>query len=297
MKSNTPILFLTFNRLDTTKQVFQKIKEVKPCALYFASDGARLSREGEGEIVQRVRDFVLQNVDWDCEFKTLLQDQNLGCGRAVSSAISWFFEHEEMGIILEDDCLPSLSFFNYCESLLERYRHNTEVTHINGNNFDARSAQKSDYDYHFTYYPQVWGWATWRRAWKNYIYRPLEDHEQLDKSQFNHMNWSQKEFDIQLRKWKSAGGEVDTWDYQWQFVNQLSASYAITPKKNLITNIGEFGTHFSGNTSKLHKKTYELGFPLSHPKKIEIDKKLQKVMKKNMVVKSIFDKILEKFFA
>lgn len=108
---NTPVLFLIFNRLDTTKQVFSVIQKVKPKKLYIASDGPRNSRGGEKEIVNSVREYVLDNINWDCEIKTLFRDENLGCKNAVSSAITWFFQNEEQGIILEDDCLPDLSFF------------------------------------------------------------------------------------------------------------------------------------------------------------------------------------------
>lgn len=106
-----PVLFLVFNRLDTTKQVFEVIRQAKPQRLYVAADGPRADRPGENEMVQAVRDYVMDSIDWDCEINTLFQDHNLGCKHAVSGAISWFFENEEMGIILEDDCLPDLRFF------------------------------------------------------------------------------------------------------------------------------------------------------------------------------------------
>ena len=117
---NTAVLFLVFNRLDTSKQVFQAISQAKPPRLYVAADGARVSKEGESEKVQAVRDYIMQNIDWKCEVKTLFRDENLGCKYAVSGAITWFFQNEEQGIILEDDCLPNQSFFWFCEELLER---------------------------------------------------------------------------------------------------------------------------------------------------------------------------------
>ena len=107
----TAVLFLVFNRLDTTKQVFEAIRKAKPPRLYIAADGPRESKEGEAEKVKAVREYVMSNINWDCEVKTLFRDKNLGCKYAVSGAIDWFFENEEMGIILEDDCLPSQSFF------------------------------------------------------------------------------------------------------------------------------------------------------------------------------------------
>lgn len=108
---NTPVLFLVFNRLDTTKQVFEAIRQAKPPRLYVAADGAREEKKGEEQKVKAVREYILNNIDWNCEVKTLFRDKNLGCKYAVSGSINWFFENEEMGIILEDDCLPSQSFF------------------------------------------------------------------------------------------------------------------------------------------------------------------------------------------
>jgi hypothetical protein len=141
---NTAVLFLVFNRLDVTKQVFQAIRQAKPPRLYIAADGARKNKEGEAAKVIAVRDHVLESIDWDCEVKTLFREENLGCKYAVSGAIDWFFEQEEMGIILEDDCLPSQSFFWFCEELLLRYKGDMRVGHIAGyNHFPGRVTASS----------------------------------------------------------------------------------------------------------------------------------------------------------
>ena len=153
---NTAVLFLIFNRLDTTKQVFEAIRQAKPPRLYIAADGARSSREGEAEKVQAVREYIIQNIDWECEVKTLFREQNLGCKYAVSGAIDWFFENEEMGIILEDDCLPSQSFFWFCEELLERYKDDMRVWHIGGSNFQ-NGIKRGDGDYYFSKYNTFFG--------------------------------------------------------------------------------------------------------------------------------------------
>ena len=125
----SPVLFLTFNRPDTTQQVFSEIRQAQPPRLYVAGDGPRPEQSNENEICEIVRS-IATNVDWECEVKTLFQDQNLGCRLAVSQAITWFFENEPEGIILEDDCLPSQSFFWFCQELLNRYRDDTRIMHI-----------------------------------------------------------------------------------------------------------------------------------------------------------------------
>ena len=112
------VLFIIFNRPDTTKKVFDQIKAGKPGRLYIAADGPRMNRPGEEVLCRQTRE-IINDVDWPCEVKTLFRQTNQGCKEAVSSAIAWFFENEEEGIILEDDCLPNNSFFRFCDTLLE----------------------------------------------------------------------------------------------------------------------------------------------------------------------------------
>lgn len=154
---NTAVLFLVFNRPDTTKQVFEAIRKAKPPRLYVAADGPRLNRAGEEEKVKAVREYLMDNIDWSCEVKTLFRQENLGCKYAVSGAITWFFEHEEMGIILEDDCLPSQSFFWFCEELLNRYNNDTRIFLISGFN-SINKWKNNSFDYLFSYYGSIWGW-------------------------------------------------------------------------------------------------------------------------------------------
>ncbi len=150
----TAVLFLVFNRLDTTKQVFEAIKEAKPPRLYIAADGARKDKSGEEEEVKAVREYVMKNIDWDCEIKTLFREKNFGCKYAVSGAIDWFFENEEQGIILEDDCLPSQSFFWFCEELLERYKDDMRIFMIAGTSYLFNEYEAIN-DYFFSKYISI----------------------------------------------------------------------------------------------------------------------------------------------
>ena len=112
---STAVLFLVFNRLDTTKEVFKAIRKAKPSRIYIASDGPRKIKNNEADKVKEVRSYIINNIDWQCDVNTLFREENLGCKIAVSTAIDWFFDNEEQGIILEDDCFPSQSFFWFCE--------------------------------------------------------------------------------------------------------------------------------------------------------------------------------------
>src|SRR6185503_8669515 len=171
MAFDVPILLLVFNRPETTKRVFERIREIKPSKLFVAADGYRPEKEGEKEKCEEVRNLVMNSIDWPCEVKSLFRNSNLGCGPAVSEGITWFFEHVEEGIILEDDILPSRSFFGFAKELLKLYRNDESVWHIGGNSYNP---YKMKADYYFSAYPHIWGWATWRRAWNNYRYE-LDD--------------------------------------------------------------------------------------------------------------------------
>lgn len=163
---NCPVLFLIFNRPDTTRKVFAEIRRAKPARLYIAADGPRKERTTDIALCEQTRD-IINEIDWPCQSYTLYRKENLGCKLAVSSAINWFFEREESGIILEDDCLPHPTFFKFCEIMLERYKDDTRVMHIGGSNFQEGMI-RGDGDYYYSKWTPVWGWASWRRAWKNY---------------------------------------------------------------------------------------------------------------------------------
>jgi hypothetical protein len=263
---NTPILFLVFNRPDKTKRVFEAIRNVKPTQLFVSADGPRVDVLGEKDKCELVR-AISTSIDWDCNLRILFRDENLGCGKAVSEGISWFFENVEEGIILEDDCLPNPSFFLFCQELLERYRDNAKITHISGNNFQL-GKRRGNGDYFFSNYTFIWGWATWRRAWEKYDYS-MRDYELL-LTNYKYKYLIQREM-MQAVKY----GQLDTWDVQWQFTNFYYYALAIQPKINLVKNIGFSvdATHTKDNEpeSIRNSKFGELTFPLRHPKKIKAD--------------------------
>lgn len=234
----TPILFLVFNRIDVTKQVFQTIESIKPRWLYIASDGPREAIDGEERDVFEIRKYVTEGITWECEVKTLFRDSNLGCKKAVSEAITWFFRHEDSGIILEDDCLPSVSFFHYCDTMLKDYKDDERIWMIGG--FNANTTWDEDkYDYFYSKYGSIWGWATWKRAWESYqvdlkSYSFQEAHEML----LNIFETSYEK-DYFYRQFLSIkNNKIDTWDYQWQFIRLINNGLTIIPTINLIRNIG-----------------------------------------------------------
>src|SRR5512139_3287315 len=162
----TPVAFIIFNRPDTAERVFAEIAKARPPKLLVVADGPRANRSGEAEKCAATR-AIIDRVDWDCEVLTNFSDTNLGCKNRVSSGIDWVFEQVPEAIILEDDCLPHPTFFRFCEELLERYRDDERIGMISGDNFQL-GQKRTDASYYFSRYNHIWGWASWRRAWRHY---------------------------------------------------------------------------------------------------------------------------------
>ena len=281
----TPVLFLIFNREDTTQKVFDAIRQRKPKYLFVAADGARKYKSGEAEKCRRVRDIIKQ-VDWDCELRTLFREENLGCKMAVSSAITWFFENVEQGIILEDDCLPNPSFFPYCEELLEKYKDDTRIGHISGNNFLPGIIEEG-LSYDFCACIHIWGWATWRRVWKNYDVDFSFWKEQKEKRSFLFINkWEEIYFSSFVSDVLNSRNGINTWDTQYWFTLRLQNQLTVYPAINLVTNIGLNdlnATHTTKTKEKYSIPASNISLPLKHPQYVLRNKKLDDV-----TIKKIF---------
>ncbi len=293
---NTAVLFLVFNRLDTTKQVFEAIRQAKPPRLYIGADGARETKEGEDKKAQAVREYILSNIDWECEVKTLFREQNLGCKFGIIEAIDWFFENEEMGIILEDDCLPNQSFFWFCEEMLEKYSNNTNIAAISGTNINGITNTETDYFYSLM--GGNWGWATWKRSWENFLpdIELLITDSNLAKIEknINHKQLFLAVKSIYENQKKSM--DNDAWDFQWLFIRLLNNQFTIVPKMNLISNIGFIAdsTHTSDTQSPLSNiKSYSIKWPIKCPMSISVNSEYDQ-SQSQYFYSSIIDKVVRK---
>ncbi|BBZ69186.1 methyltransferase type 11 [Mycobacterium paraseoulense] len=266
---SVPVIFIIFNRPDTTRQVFDKIREARPRKLLVIADGPRAERPGEAEKCAATR-AIIDEVDWDCEVERNFSETNLGCRLRISSGITWAFERIDKAIILEDDCLPSGSFFPYSSELLDRYESDERVMMISGNNRLFGRAESAD-SYYFSRYPHYWGWATWRRAWAKYDVHMTQWPEIRDRKLFDQYLPNM----VGRYYWESTfqhvfDGNINTWAYQWVFSIWANSGLCAVPARNLIRNIGFHAeatntTRHSVYSSLASLDAEELDFPLNHP--------------------------------
>jgi hypothetical protein len=269
--TDTPVLLLAFNRPDTTARVFEAISKARPSRLYVAVDGPRASRPREAALCAEVKRIV-SAVDWPCELRTLFRDENLGCKRGVSSAIDWFFAAEEQGIILEDDCLPSPSFFRFCEELLARYRDDRRVFSVQGNFFGARRTPQSSYLFSKIFY--MWGWATWADRWRAVdlqslsvqdVRRSIVNDEWLGSSPFLKAFW------LNIAE-QQAAGRIDSWGYPVMFHCFTHKLFNATPTRNLVLNIGDGPSAtrtIALDCGPFHREAQDIQLPLTDCPKYE----------------------------
>lgn len=264
----TPVILLVFNRPRQTREVFRAIADAQPRRLLIIADGPRDGRPGEEQLCQQVR-AIVQDIAWPCEFSTNFSPINLGCGQRVISGLDWAFSLVEEAIVLEDDCVPVPEFFQFCTELLIRYRHDSRVGMISGDNFVTPFC-KTDYSYYFSRQVHIWGWATWRRAWKLYDAR-LEYWDAIKREGLLNEAFARK---AEIRYWSEIfqsmrdGTGPDTWDHQWGYTVLVNNLLSVVPAVNLVQNIG-FGpdaTHTrEGSAPAASNGAGDNLFPLRHP--------------------------------
>ena len=251
----------------------QELRTLRPAKLFVAADGYRAERPGEELLCQQARQTVLESIDWPCELRTNFLAHNLGCKRAVSSGISWFFNQVEAGIILEDDTVPDQSFFKYCSELLDRYKDDQRIGMISADNFQSPE-HKCNNSYYFSLYTHIWGWATWRRAWKRYDLEMQEWPNLRDQGWLLdlHQNEAVAHYWAVLFE-RMYLGQIDTWDYAWTYSCWKHQMLTVLPCSNLVSNIGfrADATHTTLETRLANLATRAIEFPLRHPASIARD--------------------------
>ena len=293
----TPVIFLIFNRPDTTKRVFEAIRQAKPKKLLVVADGPRTDKPGEVEKCAAVRS-IIDTLDWDCELLTNYSDVNLGCKKRVSSGLDWVFEQVEEAIILEDDCLPHPTFFKFCEEMLKKYRDDKKIMAVCGNNPLGKWKAKIQ-SYHFSYYFNCWGWATWKRTWQLYdVEMKLWLNELIQKEIENYISnkleflYYKREFDRQFFQ------KQNSWAYPFSFLCLMKQGWVINPSVNLISNIG-FGNNATNlKVSSKHilsnRNTYQAIYPFKEPQLFDIDREFTSKQYQLVWDRSLINKIRRK---
>jgi hypothetical protein len=287
---DTPIALIVFNRPETTKKVLDAIREIKPQQLFIIADAPRENNQDDLIKSNLVKAVIDEGIDWDCKVYKKYNEKNLGCGKSPSSGISWVFEQVDRCIILEDDCLPEQSFFNFCAILLEKYVHDERIMMVSGNHHLLKKLTFEE-NYFFSRHTQTWGWATWKRAWQFYDY-DMKLWPTVKKS-----GWLERIigkgssiFWVKLFD-KCYNDKIkDYWDFQWTFACWSQNGLNIIPDRNLVTNIGfgdGKGTHFSDvNTPFANLPVQKMSFPMKHPKAF-----LQNLKADLQIEKDVYGKI------
>jgi len=268
---HSAVLLIIYKRESTTQKVFEAIRHARPPRLYIAANAPNPAKGDDVPKCESTRKCT-EIIDWPCEVNRLYRDTYLTAGISISSAITWFFEHEEEGIILEDDILPHPDFFKYCDEMLEKYRGDERIQLITGRNSFFYFTPSHEYSYFFSRNLMIWGWASWRRVWETY---------QFDLNEVSRDEFSQKLKAIHpkvrpylKRIFKNMlDFKVDTWDHQF-FVNQVMyGRYSIIPFTNMVENLGmgsADSTHSPEDAVRTNHKA-KSPYPLKHPDAVVYD--------------------------
>jgi len=267
------VVLIVFNRPEAAARVLARIAEARPPVLFLIADGPRPNRTDDLSQCAATRQ-VVERVDWKCEVVRDFAEVNLGCGLRPASGITRVFEQVEEAVILEDDCVPHPTFFRFCDELLERYSNDERAMAVSGNNY-LRDPH-FEYSYAFHRYLNTHGWATWRRAWRNYdsqlsSWRGIRQGDALENllGDARHCAFWRQIFD----RTYARSGRLDVWDYQWHYAIMCNGGFGIAPAVNLVSHVHtkQRGTHMSGGHPLMDIPEKPMSFPLRHPPEVAWD--------------------------
>lgn len=263
-----------FRRPDTTARVLDAIRAARPSLLLVVADGPRPDRPDDAAACAATR-ALIGGIDWPCEVRREFATVNMGCRRRVASGLAWVFGQVPEAIILEDDCVPDQTFFPFCDELLERYRDDPRVAQVSGAN-NQKGRRRGKHSYFFSRYHNVWGWASWRRAFDVYDVGMRRWPELRDSSWLAGVLDDRRMVHYWTREFQAVyEGRIDTWDYQWIFSTWLHSMVSLVPNRNLVKNIG-FGpgaSHTPHHDPFANDELQRIDFPLDHPQSVVRDRR------------------------
>lgn len=266
MLNKLPILILCYNKLDSLKTIISIIRKLKFTNIYISLDGPISSKDKDNlKVLNYINKIKKKNI-----YKIKINKHNKGCKIAVYDGISWFFKKEKKGVILEEDCIPSKSFFNFCHILLDRFKNNKKIGHISGTNPIEKYGLNESYFY--SHYGGVWGWATWKNRWSKYDIN-MKGWKGYSKLKLYMKTKNLFDFLLRYNQFNNTfKNKIDTWDYQWTFAKIKNNYLSVIPNKNLITNVGfnKKAKHTLDKKNSFSRmRKYEISFPLKHNIKIK----------------------------
>lgn len=282
---NTPVVLIIYKRSETLYLIIEELRKINASSVYVIADGPK--NEAENEYVQKARS-VIDTIEWDCKIKKIYSDQNLGLSTRIISGLDVVFRLEKQAIILEDDCIPNSSFFSFTNSMLEKYKNNNKISIISGTNMGLKFNFK--YDYEFSNYPLIWGWATWKKSWMEYRNTQplvvddisLKKIQDLLRNKTAFFHWRKVFLKIQ-------SGTHRSWDHKMAFYLFTTNKLSIIPKLNFVSNQG-IDTH-STNTKSFSKffflETLETFHLLKHPKEVRGNLELNSYIEKSVFSKGL----------
>ena len=234
------VLVVGFNRPDLVESQLAKLTQVDFERLFICIDGPRQDRRDDREKILAIR----KGVDtWRKRMSgtvvTRFRESNVGAKFGVAEAITWAFETAEELIILEDDCGPAVDFFTFATEMLNRWRNEPRVMGIGGfNHLPDKLRQKIVADYFFSRHAQIWGWATWRDRWQQFSrVRAATDVVEIVNAAFS----DRKERGRWLKVLQGKFPKALSWDSYWYVACRLNQGYFVSPRENLISNMGMRG--------------------------------------------------------
>jgi len=292
--TEAPVLLITFNRADNTRKVFEKIRDAKIKKLYVANDAPRPGNSNDKKNRNEIRD-MLREIDWECDLQTLFHEKNQGNGFGPVAALNWIFQYEEKAIILEDDCVPSMPFFDFCNHCLEEYKDDDRVWLISGRSHNSSHPIFNKYDYIYTRFAHTLGWASWKRCWEHFDMNLTQWTDFYLDGGFKNVVLFGKEGKMMNKYFeKFTKKPINSWDARWMFTVLSNSGFGIVPSENLIENIGYFGAHSNGK-NKTHELKASVNYTYSRePKFVVLNKDYERHHYKKHIVKIFSKKSISK---
>lgn len=298
----TPVLYITFARPEYASQSFAAIKKAQPKKLYFYSNKAREEKPDEVARNEEVRSYIKQ-IDWNCEVKTWFRDEYVDVFTSIWGAIDWIFDNEEKAIVIEEDVVASLAFFDYIEKTIDKYKDVNDIWIISGNNCLPEYFPKG-YSCYPTRWADIYGWASWRAVWRSVDWKMVQWNK-YKKSKAMKKYWKNNIICAFMNLYygifykRITYSDYKPWDGIFIFSMRVNNGFCLTPYVNLCKDIGINGAnHDQGFESPFAKiGINDVTFPsiIAPENNIEVENKFDVKIFWKIIFKGIMRRKIKKY--